>query len=250
MASTIFVSIAIYMKLDILAFAAHPDDVELTCGGIILKHIAQGKKIGIVDLTRGEMGTRGSGEIRLKEAEEAAKFLGISARENLLMDDCFFENDRENRLKVAEMIRKYQPEIILCNAVADRHPDHGRAGKLVSDAAFIAGLIKVETTHDGKSQQPWKTKAVYHYIQDRYIKPDIVIDITEVMEKKMKVISSFSSQFYKPGSKEPDTSISSKEFQDFLYARSMEMGRQIGAKYAEGLTVERYPGVKSLFDLI
>jgi N-acetylglucosamine malate deacetylase 1 len=237
------------MKLDILAIGAHPDDVELCCGGLIIKHVAQGKKVGIIDLTRGEMGTRGNGDLRLKEAEEAGKVLGISARENLLMDDCFFENDRENRLKVAEMIRKYQPEIILCNAVSDRHPDHGRASKLVSDAAFIAGLVKVKTTHDGKPQQPWKTKAVYHTIQDRYIKPDFVFDITDVIEKKMKAVSAYSSQFYKPDSKEPDTSISSKDFLDFLYARSMEMGRQIGAKYAEGFTVERYPGVRSLFDL-
>jgi N-acetylglucosamine malate deacetylase 1 len=237
------------MKLDILAFGSHPDDVELCCGGLIIKHVAQGKKVGIIDLTRGEMGTRGNGELRLKEAEKAGKILGISARENLLMDDCFFENDRENRLKVAEMIRKYQPEIILSNAVADRHPDHGRASKLVSDASFIAGLVKVKTTHDGKPQQPWKTKAVYHSIQDRYVKPDFVFDITDVIEKKMQAVSAYSSQFYKPDSKEPDTSISSKDFLDFLYARSMEMGRQIGARYAEGFTVERYPGVRSLFDL-
>jgi N-acetylglucosamine malate deacetylase 1 len=238
------------MKLDILAFGSHPDDVELSCSGILLNHIAQGKKVGIIDLTRGEMGTRGNAELRLKEAEAAAKILGVDARENLLMEDCFFQNDEENQLAIAEMIRKYQPEIILCNAIADRHPDHGKGAKLVSDAAFVAGLIKAETTHDGKPQKPWKVKAVYHYIQDRYIKPDFVIDITDVMEKKMESVRAFSSQFYKPGSTEPTTAISSKEFLDSLYARAAEMGRQIGVKYAEGLTVERFPGVRSLFDLI
>jgi bacillithiol biosynthesis deacetylase BshB1 len=238
-----------FMKLDILAFGAHPDDVELSCGGIILKHIAQGKKVGIVDLTRGEMGTRGTGELRLKEADAAAKILGVAVRENLLLKDCFFQNDEQSQLAIAEMIRKYQPGIILCNAVADRHPDHGKGSKLVSDACFIAGLVKVKTTHEGKPQQPWKTKAVYHYIQERYIKPDFVIDITEVMERKMEAIKAFSSQFYRPDSKEPETAISSKDFLDFLYARAAEMGKQIGVKYAEGLTAERLPGVNSLFDL-
>jgi bacillithiol biosynthesis deacetylase BshB1 len=238
------------MKLDILAFGAHPDDVELTCSGIILKHNALGKNTGIIDLTRGEMGTRGNAETRLKEAEEAAKILGVAARENLLMDDCFFQNDRENQLAIVEMIRKYHPEIVLCNAVTDRHPDHGRGAKLVSDACFIAGLIKVQTAHDGKPQEPWRVKAVYHYIQDRLTKPDIVVDITDVMEKRMESIRAYRSQFYNPDSKEPETAISSKEFMDSLNARAVEMGRQIRVQYAEGLTVERHPGVRSLFDLI
>jgi bacillithiol biosynthesis deacetylase BshB1 len=238
------------MKLDILAFGAHPDDVELSCGGILLRHITQGKKIGIIDLTRGEMGTRGSAELRMKEAAEAAKILGAVVRENLQLEDVFFENDNASRLAIVEMIRKYQPEIILCNAIADRHPDHGRGAKLVSDAVFTAGLIKVETSLDGQPQKAWKTKAVYHYIQDRYIKPDLVIDITGVMEKRMECIRAFSSQFYNPDSKEPPTVISSKDFLDSLNARASEMGRQIGVKYAEGLTAERYVGVHSLFDLI
>ena len=227
------------MKLDILAFASHPDDADIACGGIILKHNAYGKKTGIIDLTRGEMGTRGSPELRMKEADKASKILGIAARENLGLEDCFFQNDKENQLAIAKMIRKYQPEVILCNAVADRHPDHGKGAKLVSDASFIAGLAKTKTTLDGKEQQPWRVKAVYHYIQDRYAKPDLVIDITDVMEKKIEGVMAFASQFYNPDSNEPDTPISSKEFFNFLYARAAEMGRQIGVKYAEGLTVEK-----------
>jgi len=238
------------MKVDILAFGAHPDDVELSCGGILLTHIAKGKKIGIVDLTRGEAGTRGSAEIRINEANNAAKILGIAARENLKMEDVFFQNDKESQLAIVRMIRKYQPEIIICNAVTDRHPDHGRGAKLVSDASFSSGLIKIETSLDGASQETWKVKAVYHYIQDRYIKPDFVIDISDVMEKKMESIRAYASQFYKPGSTEPETAISSKEFLDSLYARAMEMGKAIRVQYAEGLTVERYPGVRSLFDLV
>jgi bacillithiol biosynthesis deacetylase BshB1 len=237
------------MKLDILAFGAHPDDIELSCSGTILKHIQEGKKVGLIDLTRGELGTRGNAEIRVAEAKEAAKILGVSVRENLDFADGFFENNREHQLAVASIIRKYQPEIILCNAVTDRHPDHGKGGKLVSDSIFLAGLIKVETMSEGKKQDCWKTKAVYHYIQDRYIKPDFVIDISDFMEKKMEVIMAYRSQFFNPGSSEPDTAISSKEFLEFIQSRSMEMGRQINAKYAEGFTVERYLSVNSLFDL-
>ncbi len=238
------------MKLDILVFGAHPDDIELSCGGTLLKHIQQGKKIGLVDLTKGELGTRGSGEIRMSEAAAAAKLMGASVREQLNFADGFFENDREHQLKVVELIRKYQPEIILCNSITDRHPDHGRGSKLVSDAAFLAGLSKVTTASDGKNQEKWKTKAVYHYIQDHHIKPDFVVDISDFMEKKMEVIKAYRSQFHNPDSKEPATAISSKEFLDFLYGRAMETGRYIHVHYAEGFTAEHVPGINSLFDLV
>jgi len=237
------------MKTDILVFSAHPDDAELSCGGTILKHIRLGKKVVIVDLTRGELGTRGNAELRDIEAKAASKILGIAARENLKLADGFFQNDPVSQLSVVTTIRKYQPEIILCNAVADRHPDHSRAAQLVSQAAFLSGLIKAETSSEGKKQQAWKTKAVYHYIQDRYIKPDFVIDVSEFMEKKMEAVKAYSSQFYNPDSKEPETAISSKEFIDFLLGRAAEFGRQINVKYAEGFTMERIQAVNSLFDL-
>lgn len=238
------------MKLDILVFAAHPDDAELSCGGTIIKHIHHGKKVGIVDLTRGELGTRGNADIRDAEANEASKVLGIAARENLNFADGFFQNNKEHQLPIVSVIRKYQPEIILCNAVTDRHPDHGKAAQLVSDAAFLSGLIKVETMHNEKKQDAWKTKAMYHYIQDRFIKPDFVIDISDFMEKKMLAIKKYQSQFYDAASLEPETAISSKDFLEFLYSRAMEMGRHINVKYAEGFTVERFPAVNSLFNLI
>ncbi|CAN5579493.1 bacillithiol biosynthesis deacetylase BshB1 [soil metagenome] len=237
------------MKLDLLVFAAHPDDAELSCGGTIIKHILEGKKVGIVDLTSGELGTRGSGELRLKEASAASKVLGISVRENLGFADGFFQNDEAHQRGVIAQIRKYQPEIIICTAVSDRHPDHGRAAKLVSDANFYSGLMKVETIHDGKNQQYWRAKAVYHSIQDRYIKPDFVIDISDMMDKKMEAIHAFKSQFYSALSKEPVTPISTKEFIDGLFARASEYGRAIGVKYGEGFTTERIIGVRSLFDL-
>ena len=238
------------MKLDILAFGAHPDDVELSCAGTILKHIRLGKKAGIVDLTNGELGTRGSADLRNSEAAAAAKILGISVRENMNFADGFFQNDGEHQLRIISMIRKYNPEIILCNAVTDRHPDHGKASKLVSDAVFLAGLIKVETRLEGKNQEPWHTKAVYHYIQDRYIQPDFVTDISDFVEIKMQAIKAFSSQFYNPNSNERETAISSKAYLEFINGRAMEMGRKINVPYAEGFTIERVPGVHSLFDLL
>ena len=237
------------MKLDILAFGAHPDDIELSCGGTILKHIQLGKKIGLIDLTRGELGTRGTAELRDKEAKEAASILGVSVRENLNFADGFFQNDPAHQLKVISIIRKYQPEIILCNAVSDRHPDHGKAAKLVAEAAFYAGLIKIESTSDKKKQDAWRTKSVFHYIQDRYIRPDFVTDISEFMEKKMEVVKAFRSQFYDPNSNEPVTPISSKEFLEFMFSRAMDMGRPINVKYAEGFTASRIMAVNSLFDL-
>jgi bacillithiol biosynthesis deacetylase BshB1 len=237
------------MKVDILAIGVHPDDVELGCSGTIAKHIALGKKVGILDLTLGELGTRGSAELRTKEANEAAKILGVSFRTQLKMKDGFFENNEAHQKQIIEIIRKHQPEIILCNAINDRHPDHGRAAKLTSDACFYSGLIKIETTVDGKKQNVWRPKAVYHYIQDHYIHPDLVIDITDFMEIKHKAIMAFTSQFFDPNSKEPETPISSKAFIESLNSKMALWGRAIGVAYAEGFTVERYPGVNNLFDL-
>jgi bacillithiol biosynthesis deacetylase BshB1 len=237
------------MKLDILVFAAHPDDAELGCGGTIINNVRDGKKVGIVDLTRGELGTRGNADLRGKEALAACKVMGVEVRENLNYADGFFVNDKEHQLGVIKMIRKYQPEIILCTSFSDRHPDHGRASKLVSDSNFYAGLAKIKTELEDKSQKCWRAGAVYHYIQDRYAKPDFVVDISSVMERKMKAVHAYKSQFYSELSKEPDTPISTKEFIDALYARVTEYGRPIGVKYAEGFLTERITGVKSLFDL-
>ena len=237
------------MKLDLLVFAAHPDDAELACGGTMIRHIQEGRKVGIVDLTRGELGTRGNAELRQMEAAAASKIMGIAVRENLGFADGFFRSDREHQLGVISMIRKYRPEIIICNAIQDRHPDHGRASKLVSESNFYSGLKKVETVYEGKPQDCWRAKAVYHTVQDRYLKPDFAIDITDVMDKKMKAIHAYKSQFYSEVSSEPDTPISTKEFIDALFARAVEYGRPIGVKYAEGFLVERVPGVNSLFDL-
>lgn len=237
------------MKVDILAIGAHPDDVELSCSGTVLKHIAAGKKAGIVDLTLGELGTRGNSKLRTKEAMNAAKILGVAFRDQLNMADGFFANDEKHQIQLIEKIRLYRPEIVLCNAVSDRHPDHGKAANLVADACFYSGLSKVKTKAIGKEQLPWRPKAVYHYIQDNFIRPDFVIDITEFMNKKMKAIHAFESQFYNPKSKESQTPISSMEFLESVKAKNSIFGRAIGVKYAEGFTVNRYPGVNSLFDL-
>ena len=238
------------MKLDILAFGAHPDDVELGASGTLINHIKMGYKCGIVDLTNGELGTRGTAETRKSEAEESSKILGIVARENLNMADGYFVNDADHRLEVVKMIRKYQPKIVLCNAIKDRHPDHGRGSALVSDAIFLSGLLKVVTQLGGVEQAPWRPQAVYHFIQDRFIKPDFVVDVSNVWEQKMQSVLAFKTQFYKPDSTEPDTAISSKDFLDFLKGRAMEFGRPAGFQYAEGFTVERYPGVKDITVLI
>ena len=237
------------MKIDILAIGVHPDDIELSCSGTIAKHISFGKKVGLLDLTLGELGTRGNAEIRTKEATEAAKILGVSFRTQLKFKDGFFENNEAHQKEIIEVIRKHQPEIILCNAISDRHPDHGRAAKLVSDACFYSGLIKVETIADGEKQNAWRPKVVYHYIQDQFIHPDFVIDITDFMEIKHKSIMAYSSQFYNPNSGEPETPISSKAFIETINSKMAIWGRAIGAPYAEGFTVERYAGVNSLFDL-
>lgn len=242
------------MKLDILAFAAHPDDIELACCGTLLKHIEMGKKVGIIDMTKGELGTRGTAAIREKEAMVAAKMMGVVARENLDLGDGFFEHSKENTLTIIKKIRKYQPEIILANALHDRHPDHGRAAKLVAEACFYSGLQKIETKEGNVNQEKWRPKAVYHYIQDRNLKPDFVVDITEFIDRKMEVILAFRSQFYLPDAKEFEeelqTPISGKQFFDFLKAKAATYGRPAGLDYAEGYNVSRIPGVDDLFSLI
>ena len=238
------------MKLDILAFGAHPDDVELGCSGTILKEISLGKTVGIIDLTRGELGTRGSAEIRDQEAAAAAKVLGVSIRENLEMRDGFFTNDEKHQLEVIKMIRKYQPEIVLCNAIDDRHIDHAKGSKLVSDACFLSGLLKIETNHEGVEQKAWRPKLVYHYIQWKNIVPDFVVDITGFTDKKTESILAYKSQFYDPNSKEPESPITSKNFFESLNYRSRDLGRLAGVDHAEGFTVERYLAVNSLGDLM
>jgi len=238
------------MKADILAFGAHPDDVELGCGGTIAKEIAAGKTVVIVDLTRGELGTRGSAEIRDKESAQAARILGVAARENLRMADGFFVNDREHQMKVIQMVRKYRPEIVLCNAVTDRHIDHPKGSKLVSDACFLSGLIRIETELDGQKQEAWRPKEVYHYIQWHHIKPDVVVDITGFNEIRKEAILAYSSQFYDPNSDLPETPIATKNFLESLDYRARDLGRIIGTEYAEGFTSERHVAVKYLSDLI
>jgi bacillithiol biosynthesis deacetylase BshB1 len=238
------------MKLDILAIGAHPDDVELGCGATLAKEIALGKKVGILDLTRGELGTRGSAEIRGKEARKAADILGVVLRENLAFSDGFFTNDKTHQLEVIKILRKYQPEIVLCNPVEDRHIDHPKGSQLVSDACFLSGLRKIETAHEGKSQNAWRPKQVYHYIQWNPIKPDFVVDVTGFMETKMEAVQAYSSQFYNPNSKEPISPITSKNFLDSAEYRARDLGRLIGVEHAEGFTSERYIGVEKLEDLI
>lgn len=238
------------MKLDILAIGVHPDDVELSCAGTILKHIELGKTVGILDLTLGELGTRGNATIRTQEAMRAASILGVSVREQLNMADGFFENNETNQRLIIEVIRKYQPELILCNAISDRHPDHGRAAKLTTDACFYSGLLKVETKENTTTQKPWRPKAVYHYIQDNFIEPDFVIDVTAYNDKKMESIMAYSSQFFDPNSKEPQTPISGKNFIDYINAKARLFGRSINVDFAEGFTVNRYMGVNNLFDLV
>ena len=239
------------MKIDLLAFAAHPDDVELSCAGLLIVEKNNGKTTGIIDLSRGELGTRGTPEIRKQESALAAKIVGVDIRENLYMADGFFRNDEDHQLKVIEVIRKYQPEIILCNAPADRHPDHGRGAKLVSDAAFLSGLSKVETLLDGVSQEAWRPKYVLHFIQDRYLKPDFVVDITEVFDRKLEAIRAYSSQFHNPVNMEgPETYISKPEFLESVISRFRMFGQMIGVRYAEGYISEKMIGIRTLDALI
>ena len=237
------------IKLDILVMAAHPDDAELSCSGTILSYIAQGKKVGIVDFTRGEMGTRGTPEIRLQESNDATKILGLHARENLGLADGFFQNDQVSQLILMEVIRRYRPEIVLANALEDRHPDHGKGAKLAIDACFLSGLRMIHTidSHSKSEQSAWRPKHVYHYIQDRYLEPDFVIDITEHWETKEQSIRAFKSQFFDPTSKEPNSYISSPDFLSFIQARAQEMGHKIGVKYGEGFQSQKTMQVKNLF---
>ncbi|MGX1023483.1 bacillithiol biosynthesis deacetylase BshB1 [Psychroflexus sp. MBR-150] len=238
------------MKLDILAFGAHPDDVELSCSGTLSVEIKNGKRVGIIDLTQGEMGTRGSKEIRAEEAQNAAKVLGVEIRKNLKFKDALFINDEAHKREVVKVLREYQPEVIFCNAIRDRHIDHGRASQLVSEACFLSGLKKYKTTLNDKVQDPWRPKKVYHYIQWFDIEPDFVVDISETINDKIEVVKAYQSQFYNPDSKEPETPISSSNFMESISYRARNFGRIIGVDYAEGFTVERYIGVKSVFDLI
>ena len=237
------------IKLDILVMAAHPDDAELSCSGTILSYIAQGKKVGIVDFTRGEMGTRGTPEIRLQESNDATKILGLHARENLGLADGFFQNDQASQIILMEVIRRYRPEIVLANALEDRHPDHGKGAKLAIDACFLSGLRMIHTidSHSKLEQAAWRPKHVYHYIQDRYLEPDFVIDITEHWETKEQSIRAFKSQFFDPNSQEPNSYISSPDFLSFIQARAQEMGHKIGVKYGEGFQSQKTMQVKNLF---
>ena len=238
------------MKLDLIAFGVHPDDVELSCAGVLLVEKRNGKKTGIIDLTQGELGTRGDAETRLKESTAAAAILGVDIRENLGMADGFFRNDEVHQKKIIETLRKYQPEIILSNAVSDRHPDHGRSAKLVEDAAFLSGLGKIETSLEGLSQPPWRPKYVLHYIQDRFIQPNFVVDITTVFEKKLESIKAYGSQFHTENGDGPQTYISTPGFLDSVVYRHKWFGKMIGVKYAEGFTSNKMIGVKSFDALI
>ena len=237
------------MKLDILAFGVHPDDIELSCAGTLLVEKRNGKKVGIIDLTQGELGTRGNAQIRKEEAENSAAILGVDVRENLEMADGFFKNDQANQVTIIKVLRKYRPEIILCNAPEDRHPDHGRSADLVSDAAFLSGLKKIETSDDeGNLQEVWRVKYVFNYIQDMYLHPAFVIDISDVFDKKIEAIEAFSTQFYNPDAsdKEPQTYISSPEFLESVINRSKMYGKMIGVKYAEGFLSKKMIGMKTL----
>lgn len=238
------------MKLDILAIGAHPDDVELGCGATIAKEINNGKKVGILDLTRGELGTRGSAEIRDREAAKAAKILGASVRLNLEFADGFFVNNAASQLEIIKVIRKYQPTIVLCNAVDDRHIDHGKGSKLASDACFLSGLPKIETIFEGNHQKAWRPKQVYHYIQWKNAEPDVVVDVSGFLDQKLKAVFAYESQFHNTDSDEPDTPISSTNFRDSISYRAQDMGRLIGVAHGEGFTAERYIAVDSLFKLI
>lgn len=239
------------MKLDILVFGAHPDDAELGAGATIAKEVALGRKVGIIDLTRGELGTRGTAEIRDKEADKAREILGLEIRENLEFADGFFRNDSEHQMAVIRTIRKYRPDIVLCNAVEDRHIDHARGSQLVSDACFLSGLIKIDTMMEGDDQwqEPWRPKQVYHFIQWKNLEPDFVVDVSGFIDKKMEVIAAYASQFYDPKSDEPDTPISSKNFAESIKYRARDLGRLAGVEFAEGFNIERHIAVNSLKDI-
>ena len=236
-------------KIDILAFGAHPDDVELGCAGTIAKEISKGKKVGIVDLTRGELGTRGDAKTRDTESNDAANLLGVEFRENLNFSDCFFSNDKEHQLKLVEVIRKYKPDLVICNAVQDRHIDHSKAAKLVADACFLSGLKKIETTYDSISQDPWRPVNVYHYIQWNNNEPDFVVDISDFIKNKLDAVMCYKSQFYDPNDNSEVTPISTKNFLDSIEYRARDLGRLTGVEYAEGFNALRTPIVNHISDL-
>lgn len=238
------------MKIDVLAFGVHPDDVELSCSGVLMVEKNNGKKTGIIDLTLGELGTRGSAAIRKQEALDAAKILGVDIRENLELADGFFKNDEPSQRRVIEAIRNYKPEVIICNAPEDRHPDHGRSAVLVSDAAFLSGLQKIKTNENGLDQEAWRPKYVLHYIQDRYLKPDFVVDITEVFERKLDAIRAYKTQFHNPGVDGPETYISTPDFLESVVYRYKMFGKMIGVKYAEGFISDKAIGIRNFDALI
>lgn len=238
------------MKIDVLAFGAHPDDVELSCSGTLAKLISEGKSVAIVDLTKGELGTRGTDETRFQESSEAAKILGISNRENLEMKDGFLNNSEEYQMRIVKMIRKYQPEIVFANALEDRHPDHAKAAKLVADSCFLAGLPKVKTYYNEEQQQSWRPKQVYHYIQWRDIKPDFVVDITGFLDKKISSCLAYKTQFYDPNSEEPMTPISTKDFLESITYRAQNLGRLSGCDYAEGFNTEKLLALKNFDGIV
>lgn len=241
------------MKVHILAIGVHPDDVELSCSGVIINEIKAGKKVAVVDMTQGELGTRGTVDSRYQEAATAAMIMGVHARENLKMRDGFFVNDEENKLKLISVIRKYQPEIIFANALEDRHPDHGRAGKMIAECAFLAGLSKIETRDEqDQLQEKWKPAYVLHYIQDWFREPDFIVDISDVFDQRMKAIAAYGTQFHNPtdNSGEPQTYISTPEFFEAVIARARMIGKRIGVKYAEGFNTEKTIGIRSLDSLV
>jgi bacillithiol biosynthesis deacetylase BshB1 len=241
------------MKLDLLAIGVHPDDVELGCSGTIINELKRGKKVAIVDLTQGELGTRGNIETRYQEAANAAKIMGVKTRENLKMRDGFFKNDEEHQLQLIKVIRKYQPDIVIGNILHDRHPDHGRAGQLISDACFLSGLVKIQTNDENGDVQPkWRPSYVLQFLQDRYQEPDVIIDITDAFEQRMEAIKAYTTQFFDPNDKgnEPQTYISSPDFLESIIGRARNLGKQIGVKYAEGFLTEKKIGIRNLDALI
>jgi bacillithiol biosynthesis deacetylase BshB1 len=238
------------MKLDVLAFGAHPDDVELGCGATVAKEVSHGKKVGIIDLTRGELGTRGSADLRDQEAARAAEILGVVIRENLNFRDGFFTKDEMHQMEIIKRIRKFRPDIVLCNAIKDRHIDHGKGSSLVSDACFLSGLRKIETQHEGESQEAWRPSIVYHYIQWQNLEPDFVVDVSGFIQKKVDAVLAYSSQFYDPSSQEPESPISSKNFLESVTYRARDLGRLIGREHGEGFTAERLVAVDHLDHLI
>jgi bacillithiol biosynthesis deacetylase BshB1 len=239
------------MKLDVLAIGVHPDDVELGCSGTLIKEVKRGKKAGVIDLTQGELGTRGTIETRFQEAEEAAKIMGVSVRQNLKMRDGFFQNDEAHQLQLIQAIRKYQPEIIIGNILEDRHPDHGRAGQLIYDACFLSGLKQVKTKdEEGREQEKWRPKQLLHYLQDRFYEPDVIVDITEVWEQRLRSIKAYKTQFHNPGSNEDETYISSPEFLESIIARARLLGKRIGVRFAEGFISKKSIGISNLDALV